>query len=462
MASEDYDLIVIGGGAGGVAAAIRAAQLGARVALIEDKHLGGLCMNRGCIPFGHMMVASRILGSLALAKDMGIECAKVSTNFSTLIHRQDELIKFMRQGVQGLLNKNKISLIAGKGRLAGSCRVEVNGQTLSCKKVIIAAGARWLKPDFPDSDLPEVVNSDYLLTAKHLPESCLLFGSGPMIIEIAQFLHRFGSKVWLATGEDTFLNDEDKMIRSRLTKALQTQGITLLPKTEILGLKKKSKGVEALLKVKGDKEEAISADLVINLRRGSALEWLGLGSVGLDERGDFIKVNERMETDVKGIYAIGDAAAPETRHFSHLASAGGIIAAENAMGLDSRFNQRTIARVAFTQPQVACVGLTGKEAKQAGYEVVEGSAPLAMNGFGMIIAQNEGTIVVVGDRKYGEVLGIHMLGEGAAEMAGHAVLAIQMEATLEELAKAVFPHPTLSESLADAARDALGRAIYLP
>jgi dihydrolipoamide dehydrogenase len=173
-------------------------------------------------------------------------------------------------------------------------------------------------------------------------------------------------------------------------------------------------------------------------------------------------VDERMATGVDGIYAIGDIAAPETRQYSHMASEGGIIAAENIAGLDSSFDNRTVTRVLFTQPQVACVGLTGKDAKKRGYDVVTGSAPLSMNTFGMLVSQNNGVVEVVAEKRYGEILGIHLIGEGASEMAGQAVLAIQMEATLEELARSTFPHPTLSESIAEAARECLGRPIFLP
>jgi len=226
-------------------------------------------------------------------------------------------------------------------------------------------------------------------------------------------------------------------------------------------LKKEREGLRSVFKVK-EREETLVVDLVISFQRRAALEGMGLETAGLDEKAEYIQVNEGMETAVEGIYAIGDVAAPETKHYSHSASAGGIVAAENAMGMNSVFDRRTICRVLFTQPQVACVGLTGKEAKQAGYDVIEGSAPLSMNPFGMIISQNEGIVEVVAEKEHGEVLGVHFIGEGAAEMAGQAVLAIQIETTLEELTRAVFPHPTLSESLVEAARDALGRAIYLP
>ncbi len=458
---ENYDVIIIGGGAGGVAAAIRAAQLGGKVAVVEGNKLGGLCMNSGCVPFGHMMVASHILGDLSLAKEMGIACSGISKDVSTLLNRQKELIAFMQQGVKTIFSKRKITLVTGRGKLNGSGRVEVNGKTLSAKAIILAAGAQWLKPDFPGSDLPQVVNSEYLLTAKELAKRCLVYGGGPWSIEIAQFLNRFGSQVYLVAQEEALLQDESKTIRSRLAKALQTQGIHMVTGAKNLALKKKSAGVEAVMAVR-DKDEAIETDLVIVLRRSAALKDLGLETVGLDEKAEFLPVNERMETGVKGLYAIGDLTAPEKKHYSHLASSAGLVAAENAMGMSRAVREGTAARIAFTSPQVACVGLTGKEAKSMGYEVVVGAAPLSMNTLGMITVQTDGLVEIVAEKRYGEILGIHIIGDSACEMIGQGVLAIQQEMTLEELAGTTFPHPTLSESIAEAARDALGAAIYLP
>lgn len=461
MTKENYDVIVIGGGAGGVPAAIRAAQLGAQVAIIEERFLGGLCMNRGCIPFGHMMAASQILQGLALGKEMGIECSGMATDYAKLMKRQMELIDFMRQGIQGMIKKHNIRMFSGRGKLHGPGDVEVNGKVLSGKNIILAAGGQWQKPDFPGSDLKEVTNSDYLLTAKRLPQRCLLFGSNPWVIKIAQLLHRFGSKVLLATEENSLLHDESRTIRTRFGKALKREGIEVLTGTKIQELKKKKSGLRVVLNVK-DKEESVEVDRVITVNRRANLEDLHIDKVGLDEKGEFIRVNERMETSKDGIYAIGDLSAPETRHYSHLAASGGIVAASNAMGLEEHLDPRTSTRVVFTQPQVACIGLTKKEAKKAGYEVVVGSAPLSMNPFGMILSQIEGIVEIVAEKKYGEVLGIHILGEGACELAGQAILGIQMEMLLEDLARATFPHPTLSESLPEAARQCLGQAIYLP
>jgi len=459
---DPYDVIVIGGGAGGAAAAIRAAQLGGKVAVVEDKFLGGLCMNRGCVPFGHMLTAAHILGSLTLGKDLGIECSGLRINLDTLMNRQNELVTFMRQGVQGLFNKHKIDLIKGMGRLAGSGKVEVGGKTLSAGKIILATGSQWVKPGIPGSDSPGVVNSDHLLAANTLPQSCLVLGHGPHTIEIAQMLHHFGSRVSILTKEEALLPHENKTIRTRLTKALQAQGVQIQTKTEITALHQTNQALTVTARKGGDKEQTLSVELLISLRRGAALQNLGLQRVGLDPNALFLKVNERMETGAEGVYAIGDLTAPEERHYSHLASSGGIVAAENALGVPATLNPRAAVRVAYTRPQVACVGLTSKQAKEEGFAVVEGAAPLSMNPKGMILGQAQGLVEIVADRKYGEILGVHLIGERVDEMVGAGVLAIQMEATLEELARAPFPHPTLSESLADAARDALGRAIYLP
>jgi dihydrolipoamide dehydrogenase len=458
---DHYDIIVLGGGAGGVVAAIRAAQLGGKVAVVEDKFLGGLCMNRGCIPFGHMLAAAHILGSLTLGKDMGIECPGLRMNLATLMKRQNELVSFMRQGVQGLFTKNKINLFRGIGKIRGPGKVEVDDKTLSAGKIILASGSQWLKPEIPGNDLPGVVNSDHLLSANALPQRCLVLGHGPRTIEIAQVLHHFGCKVWVITKENALLPHENKTIRTRLTKALLAEGVQVHTKTEITDLNQMKHSLKVSVKSR-DKADTLTVDLLIGLRRGAALQSLGLESVGLDSNAPFVKVNERMETQADGVYAIGDLTAPEERHYSHLASAGGIVAAENAMGTAVTLDPRTAVRVAHTRPQVACVGLTSKEAKEAGFDVVEGAAPFSMNPKGMILSQTEGLVEIVAERKYGEVLGVHFIGERVDEMVGAGVLAIQLEATLEELARVPFPHPTLSESLAEAARDALGRPIYLP
>ena len=348
MKDEVFDVVVLGGGAGGMPAAIRAAQLGGRAAIIEARDLGGLCMNRGCIPFRHMSAASGILESLSLGKEMGLNVKGVSQDYASLLKRQTELISFMREGVKGLLGKNKVTIVQGKGKLAGKGKVVVNGDTLSYKNLILATGSAWMKPDFPGADLDGVMTSDGLLEAKRLPKRVLLYGTSPWLVEIGQFLNRFGGKVTLATEAKGLLSNENKTIRTRLTKALRDQGITVLARTGMSGLTKKKDGLHAALKVK-DKEEKVVVDRVVVLKRGALLEGLGLETVGLDNSSEYLSVNERMETGVRGVYAIGDLAAPEERQYSHGASSGGIIAAENAMGSSAVCAASPVSQVTSVQ-----------------------------------------------------------------------------------------------------------------
>ena len=461
MTDRRFDVLVLGGGAGGVAAAVRAAQLGGHVAVVEPRYLGGFCVNRGCIPFGYSLAATQILGDLVLGKELGIHCSGHELDDATHPNKRTELISFLRQGIATLLKRRNIELIPGAGRLREPGKVDVQGKVFAGSKIILATGAGRFLPEADGIDAKNVSSSDILLTTPKRPGSCLLLGDNPKIIEIAQILQRLGSQVWLATKERALLHDESKAIRARLTKALRNDGIKVLTRSRVLSSDKTHEGLQCIVMVK-DREERITVDRVIRLQRDTGLPKLGLEAVGLEGERGVIEVNERMETGAKGIYAIGDLTAPENRRYSHLASAGGIVAAENAMGLDRRINRRTVSRVAFTQPQVACVGLTEPEARKNGYEVITGTAPLAMNPFGMLTAQSEGIVEVVANRQNGAIVGLHILGPSAGEMAAQAVLAIQLEASLEDLGKTTFPHPTLSESLAEAARDCLGRPIYLP
>ncbi len=457
MGLEARDVVVIGGGAGGVPAAIRAAQLGARVSLVEARDLGGQCMNRGCIPLGQMMEASGILGGLKLGREMGISAPEVTRDYSALMARQGELIDFMRQGVESTLKKNRIEILRGKGAIAGVGRVIVNGTAVTCKSILLATGASWRPSSFPGADLEDVVNTDSLLGEKRLPARVLLYGRSPWLVEIAQFLHRFGVHAVLATPEKRILHAENKTISTRLARSLKNEGVEVRSGFDLVSAARMRDGVH----VESNAGKMV-VDKVLTLERRASVEGLGLEAVGLGGDRGYLPVNERMETGVAGFYAIGDLTGPPERHYSHRASQEGIVAAENAMGRSSAVNPRTWTRVLFTKPEVACVGLTEREAKEAGFDILVGSAPLGMNPLGMVIGEDEGLVEVVAEKRYGEVLGVHYIGRAAGEMAGQGILAIQMEATLEDLARAPFPHPTLSESLAEAARNALGRHIYLP
>ena len=458
---DTFDVVVLGGGAGGIPAAIRVAQLGGKVAVIEGRRLGGQCMNLGCIPLGQKMIATHILKILTLGKEMGINASDIKIDHMALLERQNELIDFMRQGVMSTLKKKNVTVIEGMGRITGRGVLEVKGKSISYGKLILATGAEWRKPTFPGADLEGVANTDLLLTAKKLPRRVLLFGESPWLMEISQFLKIYGSEVTLATPRKRILVGWSKTITSRLKRVLKEEGIEIKTDATIENVTKKNEGLIVDLNTKEGQEEKV-VDAVVTFDRASGMKDLGLDNIDLDEGQPFLEVNEKSETSEQGVYAIGDLTAPPERHFSHHAAEMGMVAAENAMGGDTTINPKLGTCALFTHPEVASVGLTPKEAKAKGNEVVTGTAPLSMNPLGMLLAENEGLVEVVADRTYGEILGVHIIGRNASEMIGQALVAIQLEATFDELAAIPFPHPTLSESLTEAMRDAMGNPIYLP
>ncbi|MFH1487679.1 MAG: FAD-dependent oxidoreductase [Pseudomonadota bacterium] len=418
------------------------------------KDLGGFCMNRGCIPFVHMMTAIRILRNTALGKSMGLDFSGLTKEYASLSRRRLELIAFMGQGVRSMLKKNNVTFIEGTGRIRGKGAIDVDGKNITFKKLILATGTRWRKPDFPGADLEGVVNTDHLLTMKAVPESAMLFGESPWLLEVAQFLAGFGCKVTLAVPGKRILSEETKTIAARLKKKLKDDGIEIQTRAVIERVAKRSAGLTVSFSAQGNPQQR-DVDLLLTLERDASLK-------GLDEESTFLPVNDKAETAAEHVYAIGDLTAPPGKRYSHRAAGMGLVAAENAMGNQAFFNPGSLVRVLFTHPEAAAIGLTPKEAKQQGYDVIVGTAPLAMNPLGMILAEDEGVVEVVGDKKYGEILGVHILGPGASEMTGAALCCIKLEATPDTLAGMAFPHPTLSESLAEAARDALGKPIYLP
>ena len=456
----DFDVIVIGGGPGGVASAVRVSQLGGKVCLVEKADLGGICMNRGCIPYSHMMMAVSLKKKIStLGRDMGIKTREVKIELSTLIKRQSRIISSLRASLKKLLMSKKVEVLKGRAKIIVPGRIQVNGNTLSCKKIIIATGSRWDRPESLKDIAGKILNSDHILNLKEIKGSFLISGSSPFAMEIAQYLKSNGGEVYLITEQKRLLEKESKAICSRISKLLKEQGIKIITGQKISSCKWDKGRYRVSLNGIGD---TVVVDHMVFMKRVPNLEGVMIDGLLLDESNTYIRVNERMETSIEGIYAVGDVGSPEEMHFSHLASAGGIVAAENSMGIDSHINLKLIPRVIYTYPQLAFIGLTKQEAKEKGFQVITGSAPLSMNPYGMILAQDYGHIEVVADKRYGEIMGIHMIGDGVCELAGQGVLAIQMEATLRELFSTAFPHPSLSESIIEAMRQCSGEAIFLP
>jgi dihydrolipoamide dehydrogenase len=454
--SGDFDLIVIGGGPGGVAAAIRGAQLGARTALVEGTHWGGFCLNRACVPTKLLAATVDRLKTLQTAARMGFSKAEAAVDPAAVFKMKEELVGYFSMGTEGLVKAKGVTPIQGRGRLAGPGRVAVAEKVFQARAVIVAVGAQWVRPSFPGADIEGVLNSSQFLEEGRVPARSLILGAGPWALELAQFLGGCGSQVVVAARERGILPDFDPEIGQRLRGALKNDPLTILNSCQVVSIAKDQEGLCAVLSVKG-KEETRRFDRAIYFDRRPALAELGLDTVGLKD----LSVDEHLASRVPGIWAVGDAVGKEP-FLSHRSSAMGIVAAENALGAQRVFNPNTVPRVAYTNPQAASVGLTEDQAEEAGYEVLAGTAAIAASPMAMIQGVSSGVVKVVGEKRYGELLGVHIVAPFATEIIGTGALAIQMEATLEDLARSALPHPTIAESLSDAAREALGWAIYIP
>jgi len=440
----DFDLIVVGGGPGGVAAAIRGTQLGARTAICEPDKWGGLCLNRACIPTKFFTTTG----------DRAAE-GHVPMDEPQLWAQKNELTGYFSLGTKSLLGNKGVEIFEEAGRLAGPGRVTVGDRVLEATAVIVASGGEWVRPGIPGGDLPEVINTSEFFAQEVLPQRTLFMGGGPWQVELAQFLVSAGREAIIMEPARHILPGEDAEISRRLRAVINQPPLHIMNQCDVTSLSRTSGDVRVVFSSRGQEEERV-VDRVVYLARRSALGGLGLDTVGLTD----LTVDDRQATAVSGLFAVGEVTG--NCGWSHLATAQGLVAAENALGGDARVNPRTVPRVAFTRPQMAAVGLTEGEAEEAGYDVVTGEAIMGVSPMAMIQGQSNGIVKIVAESRYGEVLGLHLLAPQATELIAAGALAIQMEATLEELARTVLPHPTISESLADAAREALGRAVFQP
>jgi dihydrolipoamide dehydrogenase len=453
--SQSFHILVLGGGPGGVAAAIRGAQLGARVGIVENTYWGGLCLNRACVPTKLLTTTMERIRTAQTAAGMGFRKAEADLDPAALFGLKKELVDYFSMGTRGLLQSKGVTVIEGRGRLSGRNSIAVDEETVEAEAIIVAAGAEWVRPAFPGSDLPGVLSWNDFLEENAIPGRTLILGAGPWGLELAQFLSACGGQAVVAESGRGILPGIDQEISQRLRGLLKTDA-AILNTCRVVSLEKGGDGLRVRLSVK-DQAETRIFDRVVYFERKPATAGLGLDAAGLED----LRVDDRMATRVKGIWAVGDV-TDRGPFLSHHASAMGIVAAENALGGNLALNPRAVPLVVYTHPQAASVGLTEDAAEEAGYDAVTGTASLGVSPMAMIQGASNGVIKVVGESRYGELLGVHLLAPFATEIIGAAALAIQMEATLEDLARCALPHPTIAESLADAARDALGWAIYVP
>ena len=453
-----YDVVVIGGGPGGYAAAIRASQLGAKVALVEAGEIGGTCVNRGCIPTKVWQHSAWLLHNIRLANEFGIKAKVEDLDLAAVVARKNGVAADIRMGMEGLLGNNGVGVVRGHAVLKSAQEIDVDGAVLETRKTIIASGSRLDIPDIAGLE-EALLTTDQFMDLDRIPSAVLVLESDPMAVEIANTLNVFGSRVYIATQNTRILAREDHDTSQRVAQSLREQGIELFLKTRIDALHPSQNGFEAVLT--GPQEQVVEVEKVLVSSRRPNTSSMRLDQVGVQLKDDgSIAVSNKLETSVPGIYAIGDAAGGWM--LSHAASSMAITAAENAMGASRAFAFHLIPRGIWTIPQVGSVGLSEEEAEKKGIDIEVGDFPYAINGMAMACNEMTGAVKIISESRYGEILGVHIIGANATDMIGEAVLAIQLEATVQELAQSIRIHPTFSESVVEAGRDCLERSLYLP
>ena len=457
---KDFDLIVIGAGPGGYTAAICAAQLGGKVAIIEKGDLGGTCLNKGCIPTKSLIASIHILDCIRKAKEFGIVIEKEKIDFANVIARKERIVKQLRNGVNYLLKSYGIEVIKGNAYFISSSEVKVKDEIFRFKKCIIATGSIPSAIPGIEIDGENIMTSDELLEIKEIPFSLLIIGGGVIGLEFACIFQSLGTKVTIVEVLPYILPDEDREISQTLERILKKKGIDIKTNTTVREINYADKGLEIVLESSNGLSRLLVEKVLVATGRRPCIEGLGLENAGIVCENNKIIVNKKMETNIKNIYAIGDViGAP---FLAHKAYAEAMVAAKNAMGGETIIDYKAIPRCIFTIPEVASVGLTEEQAKEKGYKIKIGKFPFMANGKAVTLGEINGFVKVIVDRDSDIILGIHILGVQATEMITQAALAIDLECTTEKLIRIIYPHPTLSETIFQAVLDVHKKATDLP
>ena len=467
-----YDVVVIGGGPGGYSAAIRARQLGLKAALVEDAELGGTCLNWGCIPTKALLKQAEVYQLFLRAEEFGLRVDEPTVDWDAVIGRSRQVAEQLSKGVAYLMQKNQVEVFAGRGRLTPSRQVAVEDRDgevvaeLEAAHVVLATGGRPKSIPGVEFDGERIIASREAMIVAKQPASLAIIGAGAIGVEFAYFYRAFGSKVLLLEALPQVLPREDEEIAAGLAESLGQQGVEVVTGARVEEVKRQKRGVALRYRTSassvesgGEEEQRRRVDYVLVATgvQGN-IEGLGLEALGIRTRDGAIVVDERMQTSAKGIYAIGDVAGPPL--LAHAAAQEGIAAVEFIAGRDRpTLDPNQVPNCIYCQPQVASVGLSESQAREAGYDVKVGRFPFAASGKGQAAGETEGLVKLVFDARYGELLGGAILGAEATELIAELTLALRLEATYEELLLTSHAHPTLSEAVMEAAGQAFGEAI---
>ena len=461
----DFDIIVLGSGPGGYVAAIRAAQLGLKTAIIEKESLGGVCLNWGCIPTKALIKSANVFEYIQHAEDYGIEVKDSKANFGNVIKRSRTVADGMSKGVQFLMKKNKIEVIMGTGKVKPGKKIEVtdaDGKTkeISGKNIIIATGGRSRELPSLKQDGKKVIGYREAMTLDKMPKKMVVVGSGAIGSEFAYFYNAMGAEVTIVEFMPNIVPVEDEDISKQLAKSFKKAGMNIITEAEVTEVDTKGTGCKVKVKTKKG-EETIEADIVLSAVGVVAnIENIGLEDVGIATDKGKIIVDEYYKTNIDGYYAIGDCVPGQA--LAHVASAEGIICVEKIAGEKPEpMDYNNIPGCTYCSPEIASVGYTEKAAKEAGYELKIGKFPFSASGKASAAGHKDGFVKVIYDAKYGELLGAHMIGANVTEMIAEIVVARKLETTGHEVLKSVHPHPTMSEAVMEATAAAYDEVIHL-
>lgn len=463
--ANKYDLIVIGSGPGGYVAAIRASQLGKKVAVVEKAEIGGICLNWGCIPTKALLKSAQVFEYLSHAQDYGISVKDAKADFSGMVKRSRGVADGMSKGIQFLFKKNKIDQLLGFGKLAANKTVVVTddkgkSENYTADHIIVATGGRSRElPNLP-IDGKKIIGYREAMNLPKQPKKMVIVGSGAIGVEFAYFYNSIGTEVTIVEYLPNIVPVEDEDVSKQLARSFKKAGMKIMTDSEVTAVDTKGKTCKVTVKTKKG-EEQIDADIVLSaVGVSSNIEGIGLEDVGVMTDKGKILVDDYYKTNIPGIYAIGDIVHGPA--LAHVASAEAIICAEKICGESPEpLDYGNIPGCTYCSPEIASVGMTEKAAKEAGYEIKVGKFPFSASGKAQAGGNAEGFVKVIFDAKYGEWLGCHLIGANVTEMIAEAVVARKLETTGHEIMKAVHPHPTMSEAIKDAVEDAYGEAVHL-
>jgi dihydrolipoamide dehydrogenase len=468
LANEQFDVTIIGSGPGGYVAAVRAGQLGLKTAIVEkDTRLGGTCTLRGCIPTKQMLMSAHVFEQMKHAADFGVQASQIQLAFADVQKRKDKVVLKNSKGIEFLMKKNKVTVFKGTGRLALPGKVEVTAedgkkQIIESRAIIIATGSVVRPIPGFETDGDRVVNSDHILELKDTPKSLIVMGAGAVGVEFASVYSRFGAETTIVELLPRLLPLEDEEISKEFERSFRKRGVKSQVDTKLEKLEKTDHGVRVTGKTsKGDPVSLEAEMLLVAVGRMPYTTGLGLEGTKIKVEKGSIQVNEYMQTAEPGVYAIGDVVP--TPLLAHLASKEGIVAVEHIAGhKDVRpINLRLVPNCTYCDPEIASVGLTEAKARELGYKVKIGKFPFSASGKARILGEEEGFVKVVSEEKYDEILGVHIMGPHATELIAEACVAMQLESTAEELGRTMHAHPTVSETVMEAAEGVHGLAIHI-